>query len=224
MAGTFPDMVPVLTDGDITLRPHLLSDVDEVVVQCVDPDSVRWTTVPTPYGRADAESFVTTRVPEGWHTRKDLNFAIEATHPDGRRKFSGSIALRPMEEGIAELAFGLHPAVRGQGVCSRAVKSRSVSKQFTPVAATSARASFRLAGPSSTRSRYPWSQVARTATTSSRLRADDGTYQARTAVNSAPVWSTQVIAMADQVSRPSPRSTRNLVSPSVRDSSSLPRA
>jgi ribosomal-protein-alanine N-acetyltransferase len=118
----FPDMVPVLTDGDVTLRAHRLSDVDEVVVQCVDPESVRWTTVPAPYERVHAESFVTTVVPEGWHTHKDLNFAIEATHPDGRRKFSGSIALRPMGEGIAEIAFGLHPAVRGQGVCSRAVK------------------------------------------------------------------------------------------------------
>ncbi len=63
--------------------------------------------------------------------------------------------------------------------------------------------------------------------TSSRPRADDGTYQARSAVNLTPVWSAHVIAMADQVSRPSPRSTRTFVSPvspSVRDSSSLPRA
>jgi [ribosomal protein S5]-alanine N-acetyltransferase len=117
MAGT-----PTLTDGVVTLRPHELSDVDEIVTQCVDPESIRWTTIPVPYGRANAESFVTSAVPAGWRLRKDLNFAIEATHPDGQRKFSGSIALRPMGEGIAELAFGLHPAVRGQGVCSRAVK------------------------------------------------------------------------------------------------------
>lgn len=114
--------IPVLTDGVVTLRPHEMSDVDEIIVQCTDPDSIRWTTVPTPYDRAMAESYVTTTVPGGWETRKDLNFAIEAEHPDGVRKFSGSIALRPMEEGQAELAFGLHPAVRGHGVCSRAAK------------------------------------------------------------------------------------------------------
>jgi RimJ/RimL family protein N-acetyltransferase len=61
-------------------------------------------------------------VPGGWHTGKDLNFAIEAPHADGVRRFSGSIALRPMDEGLAELAFGLHPAARGRGVCSRAAK------------------------------------------------------------------------------------------------------
>ncbi|HEX6359877.1 GNAT family N-acetyltransferase [Actinophytocola sp.] len=117
MAGT-----PVLTDGVITLRRHQLSDVDEIVEQCTDPESIRWTTVPNPYDRVHAKSFVTEDVPDGWHTRKDLNFAIEAEHPDGRRKFSGSISLRPMGDGIAEIAFGLHPAVRGSGVCSRAVK------------------------------------------------------------------------------------------------------
>lgn len=118
MAGT----PPVLTDGAVTLRPHQLSDVDGIVVQCRDPESVRWTVVPTPYDRAMAESYVTTDVPAGWRTGRDLNLAIEAEHPDGRRGFSGSIALRPMGEGVAEIAYGLHPAVRGAGVCSRAVK------------------------------------------------------------------------------------------------------
>jgi [ribosomal protein S5]-alanine N-acetyltransferase len=114
--------IPVLSDGLVTLRPPDLSDVDDVVTQCTDPESVRWTTVPVPYDRTAAESFVAEIVPEGWRTRKDLCFAIEAEHPDGQRRFAGSVALRPMTDGIAELAFGLHPAVRGQGVCSRAVK------------------------------------------------------------------------------------------------------
>lgn len=114
--------IPVLTDGVVTLRPHALSDVDDVVAQCADPESIRWTTVPVPYDRAMGESFVTVAVPEGWLTRKDLCFAVEAEHPDGQRRFSGSVSLRPMGEGVAEIAFGLHPAVRGQGVASRAVK------------------------------------------------------------------------------------------------------
>jgi [ribosomal protein S5]-alanine N-acetyltransferase len=115
---TFPHDVPVLTDGEVTLRAHRLSDVDGIVAQCVDPESVRWTTVPTPYGRADAESYVTQGVPEGWLTRQDLCFAVESPHA----RFSGSVSLRPMVEGIAEVAFGLHPAARGHGVGRRAVK------------------------------------------------------------------------------------------------------
>lgn len=119
---SFPDDVPTLTDGEITLRAHALSDVDDVVVQCTDPESIKWTTVPVPYTREAAVGFVTEVVPSGWVVRKDLCFAIEAPHDDGVRRFSGSIGLRPMESGVAEIAFGLHPAVRGQGVCSRAVK------------------------------------------------------------------------------------------------------
>ncbi|MGB3444446.1 MAG: GNAT family N-acetyltransferase [Actinophytocola sp.] len=122
MAFSFPDDVPTLTDGEITLRAHALSDVDEVLAQCTDPESIRWTTVPVPYGREEAVGFVTEIVPSGWLTRKDLGFAIEAPHADGVRRFSGSISLRPMEGGLAEIAFGLHPGVRGHGVCSRAVK------------------------------------------------------------------------------------------------------
>ena len=114
--------IPVLTDGVVTLRAHRVSDVDDIVTQCADPDSIRWTTVPTPYTRELAEAYVSTDVPEGWRSGKDLNFAIESTHPDGTRRFSGSISLRPMGEGVAEIAFGLHPAVRGKGVCSRAAK------------------------------------------------------------------------------------------------------
>jgi RimJ/RimL family protein N-acetyltransferase len=119
MAGTFtfPDDVPTLTDGEVTLRAHRLSDVDQVVEQCVDPESVRWTTVPTPYTRDMAVEFVTQSASEGWTTRSDMMFAIETEHG-----FSGTCSLRTMGEGVVEVAFGLHPAVRGRGVCTRAVK------------------------------------------------------------------------------------------------------
>jgi ribosomal-protein-alanine N-acetyltransferase len=119
---TFPDDVPTLTDGAVTLRAHHMSDVDGIVEQCVDPESVRWTTAPAPFRHEHAVSYVTKDVPEGWRRHKDLNFAIVSTHADGQRRFSGSISLRPMPEGIAEIAFGLHPGARGQGVCGRAVK------------------------------------------------------------------------------------------------------
>jgi ribosomal-protein-alanine N-acetyltransferase len=118
----FPDEVPTLTDGEVTLRAHRLSDVDQVVEQCVDPESVRWTTVPAPYTRDMAVEFVTKSAEEGWAKRSDLMFAIEAEHSDGVRRFSGTCSLRPMGEGVVEVAFGLHPAARGRGVCTRAVK------------------------------------------------------------------------------------------------------
>lgn len=123
MAGTlaFPDDVPTLTDGAVTLRAHRMSDVDAMVEQCTDPQSIEWTTVPVPFGPADAVEYATRFVADGWRSGTEYTFAVEATHPSGERGFAGSVSLRVHGSGVAEVAYGLHPAVRGQGVCGRAV-------------------------------------------------------------------------------------------------------
>ena len=82
----FPDDVPVLSNGVVTLRAHWLADVPRVVEQCADPQTVRFTTVPTPYGEAQARAFVEQRVANGWADDVAWCFAIEH---DGR--FAGSI-------------------------------------------------------------------------------------------------------------------------------------
>ena len=75
-----PEQTPTLTDGAdpdrITLRPHRLDDVDDVLASCQDAETQRWTTVPAPYTRADAEAFVAGHAPnlrEG-----TVSLAIEA--------------------------------------------------------------------------------------------------------------------------------------------------
>jgi RimJ/RimL family protein N-acetyltransferase len=110
----FPDDVPVLTDGVVTLRAHGCADVEAVVEQCTDPASVAWTTVPTPYTRADGVEWVEKSVPAGWAEGSSLTFAIEM---EGR--FAGSIDLRPHGPAEAEIGYGLHPAARGRGVMHR---------------------------------------------------------------------------------------------------------
>ncbi len=117
----FPDDVPTLTDGDVTLRAHRPDDAHAVVEQCTDPISVRWTAVPLGYTLVHAADFLTSGIPKGWETESELAFAIEATHPDGERRFSGTLSLRDEGERRAELAFGAHPAVRGRGVMTTAV-------------------------------------------------------------------------------------------------------
>ena len=115
---TYPDDVPTLTDGVVTLRAHRESDVDAMVEQSVDPDSVEWTRVPVPYAREDAVGYLGV-LAEGWRSGREFAFAVETADVP----FAGSVSLRTYEEpGVAELAFGLHPAARGRGVCSRAVK------------------------------------------------------------------------------------------------------
>ena len=118
----YPADVPTLTDGVVTLRAHTVGDVDGVDEQCSDQDSVAWTTVPSPYTHDDALEWVTKIVPEGWAGQTDLGFAVEADHPDGVRRFAGGVNLRPRGDGVADIGFGLHPGVRGRGMCTRAVK------------------------------------------------------------------------------------------------------
>jgi RimJ/RimL family protein N-acetyltransferase len=92
------------------------------VEQCIDPESVRWTTVPPGYTRAMADDYVTQHAAEVRETGRARSFAIEATHPDGTRRFSGSLSLSDAGDRRAEIAFGAHPAIRGRGVTTRAVE------------------------------------------------------------------------------------------------------
>lgn len=118
----YPDDVPVLTHGDVTLRALTADDLDEVVVQCRDPGTLRWTTVPEDYDRAQAEDYLRDVVAPGWRAGTELGFAIEATHPDGARRFAGKVDLRDRGDRRAEIAFVVHPAVRGRGVATAACR------------------------------------------------------------------------------------------------------
>src|SRR4029078_7736190 len=73
---------PTLTDGTVTLRAHRGDDVDAVVEESQDPASVRWTTVPSPYTRADAQRFVHEVMPSGWEAGR-WGFAGEGDGGDG---------------------------------------------------------------------------------------------------------------------------------------------
>jgi RimJ/RimL family protein N-acetyltransferase len=107
---------PTLTDGTVTLRAHRDDDVPRVLEQSVDPESVRWTTVPTPYDADDARAFVRELMPGGWAGGR-WGFAVES---EGR--YAGTVELRDEEGGRAEIAFGSHPSARGTGAMERACR------------------------------------------------------------------------------------------------------
>ena len=111
-----PRSAPTLARGQVALRAHREDDADRIVEQCRDPDMVRWTTVPSPYGRSEAAQFLAARAP-AWADGSNLSFAI--TH---RGEFAGTIDLTPDRCGGAEIGFGLHPAARGQHVGSTALR------------------------------------------------------------------------------------------------------
>ena len=116
----FPDCVPVLGDGHVVLRAHAEADVARIVEQCVDPDSVRWTTVPTPYTEADAREWLGV-IDRSWSSGDGpwLWAIADAADPD---TFLGTVDMRPQGAGIAKVGFGLHPEGRGRQLMSRAVR------------------------------------------------------------------------------------------------------
>lgn len=118
---SFPDDVPTLTDGSVTLRAHQEGDIQPAYEQCVDPVSQAWTTVPVPYSRDDARHFVTEIVPAGWRDGSEWGFAIEAKDDDGTPRFAGTVSLRNEGDLRAEAAYGSHPWARGRGIMVRAL-------------------------------------------------------------------------------------------------------
>jgi RimJ/RimL family protein N-acetyltransferase len=113
---TFPGDIPTLSDGVVTLRSHRPSDAERGVEQSVDAESVRWTTVPTPYSLDDAREFIGT-LARAWYDDTEWAFAVEV---DGR--FAGTVSLRDRGPGRAEIAYGAHPDVRGTGTMERALR------------------------------------------------------------------------------------------------------
>ncbi|MFD7263305.1 GNAT family N-acetyltransferase [Streptomyces sp. NPDC059874] len=65
-----------LTTDRLVLRPFAPSDEDEVYAACQDPDIQRYTTVPSPYEREHARSFVNELVPNGWRAGTGYSFAV----------------------------------------------------------------------------------------------------------------------------------------------------
>jgi ribosomal-protein-alanine N-acetyltransferase len=124
LARAHPEEVPVLLDPvvGVRLRPLVAADLPRVVEQCRDPDSIRWTTVPTPeggYGLDDAQQFLD-HVVAGWRSGESLVWAVEG--PDRPGVFCGSIDLRLHGDGLAEVGFGLHPDARGRQLMSSALR------------------------------------------------------------------------------------------------------
>jgi RimJ/RimL family protein N-acetyltransferase len=116
---SFPDDVPLLTDGGVTLRAHRPGDAQAALEQCTDPLSQKWTTVPVPYTRAHAEGVLTEIVPAGWADGR-WAFAVEALDA-GTPRFCGTVELRLQADGRAEVAYGAHPWARGRGTMRRAL-------------------------------------------------------------------------------------------------------
>lgn len=124
--GDFPGVVPVLEDGRVRLRAMTEADLPAQVVQGRDPDTERWTTVPSPYDHDAAEEFLSAHA-AGWAERDGTkHWAIEVLPREGGTgvPFAGIVDLRPGKPpGSAwETGYSLHPDARGRGAMSAALR------------------------------------------------------------------------------------------------------
>ena len=115
-------VAPTLSDGTVTLRPVTPDDVASVVEQSLDPETVRWTSVPPDYTEADARAFLQHGVEEHAAGRR-TTWAVE--HDGG---FAGLVSLRTQGDGVEEVSFAGHPAHRGRGLVTAAVPSPKVKR------------------------------------------------------------------------------------------------
>ncbi|MEU7608792.1 GNAT family N-acetyltransferase [Micromonospora sp. NPDC049204] len=117
-----PTLFATVGAGELRLRPMEEQDLDAVVETCRDPESIRWTTVPDPYERADAQGFQAYGQ-DTWARGQAACFVV--ADPDDT--YAGTIALRlsPTDALLADVGFMTAPAARGRGYMPAALVALS---------------------------------------------------------------------------------------------------
>ena len=113
-------VLPTLRDGDLVLRPKRLEDLDAITAACQDPEIPRWTLVPSPYTRADAEAFLASSAEEEAAGQSANLLAVDAR--DGTLLGSFSVMGLDREPGYGEIGYWVAKEARGRGVATRAVR------------------------------------------------------------------------------------------------------
>jgi RimJ/RimL family protein N-acetyltransferase len=111
---------PVLTTGDLMLRPWLLSDGPDVVDAYSDPGIQRW----------HAKSMTASEARDwiaAWSTRWLAETGAGWAVIRGSAQVIGQISLRTIDltEGLAEFSYWVTPDARGRGVAPAAVSAVS---------------------------------------------------------------------------------------------------
>ena len=102
------------------LRPKRREDVDAITAAVQDPEIPRWTFVPSPYTRADAEAFLERSAEEEAAGTSINLLAVDAE--DDRLLGSFSLMELDLEPGYGEIGYWVAAEARGRGVATRAVR------------------------------------------------------------------------------------------------------
>ena len=112
--------LPTLRDDDLVLRPKRPDDADALTAACQDPEIARWTFVPSPYTRADAERFIAISAEEAAAGTGVHLLATDAT--DDRVLGSFSVMEIDRERGSGEIGYWVAAGARGRGIATRATR------------------------------------------------------------------------------------------------------
>jgi RimJ/RimL family protein N-acetyltransferase len=116
----WPETVPVLTDGRVTLRAWHVSDVDDAFAACQDAELQHAIPVPVPYLADHARGFIEEFAPQQWASRQGAPFA--AVDAESRRLLAApSLKSVDHDRKVAEVGYWVAPWARGQQVAQRAV-------------------------------------------------------------------------------------------------------
>ena len=80
-----PPHLVLWAGNDVVLRRHREEDLPGVVAQCVDPASVEFTTVPSPYGPEQEADFLTA-CRRDWQAGTVAAFAVVVPPDRGRQE------------------------------------------------------------------------------------------------------------------------------------------
>ncbi|MFE4519317.1 GNAT family N-acetyltransferase [Kitasatospora sp. NPDC056783] len=115
---------PTLTTDRLLLRAPRESDIDAVYAACQDPEIQRWTVVPSPYRREDAEFFVRDLAPEGRRTGANRIWCV-FERGSGTLVGSQALVLRAHDPGSAEIGWWAVKEFRGRGYTTEAARAVS---------------------------------------------------------------------------------------------------
>jgi RimJ/RimL family protein N-acetyltransferase len=104
----------------LVLSTPVAADIDAITAACQDPLIQRWTTVPSPYTRTDAENFVNAFVTAGWQSATTRTWAIRRRDDEGER-LVGMAGLESIRDGSGEIGYWLVPSARRERIMSEAV-------------------------------------------------------------------------------------------------------
>ncbi|MFJ9694257.1 GNAT family N-acetyltransferase [Kitasatospora sp. NPDC101183] len=118
-----PSPAPVtLTTERLVLRAPVESDIDAIFAACQESEIQRWTVVPVPYRREDAEFFVHNLAVNGWRTGENRIWGV-FERGSGALVGAQGIVLREGDKGCGEIGWWAVKEFRGRGYTTEAARA-----------------------------------------------------------------------------------------------------